>query len=120
VNQVEWDRQRTELSSCSGIVVHDDGDGLEIVVYDGGTVGGLIDAKYKLMDWSSDRLDVAALALHGQPFGFTWADVDAIRGAADEAEQEARPYPSGIPEARAPFDSLADRIAALLPPREES
>jgi hypothetical protein len=53
---------------------------------------------------------IAALALHGQPFGFTWEDVDWL------IWQEGG-YPYG-PEFQAAFArSLADRIAALLPPR---
>ena len=59
---------------------------------------------------------VAALCLHGQPFGFTREDVELLHQAAGDAESEARPYPDGCAEARAPFDNLADRIEALLPP----
>jgi hypothetical protein len=47
----------------------------------------------------------AALALHGQPFGFTWDDVDALREAEVHANDER-------------VSAVADRIAALLPPRE--
>lgn len=56
---------------------------------------------------------VAALALYGQPFGFTWEMVEALRhggewGAwrSDDNEDILR--------------SIADRIAALLPPLEET
>ena len=51
---------------------------------------------------------LAALCLHGQPFGFTWEDVDRLR---------AECYPPG----RTPLFELmhlANRIAALLPPRD--
>ena len=48
----------------------------------------------------SDRRCVAALALHGQTFGFTWADVDALEECGSAA------------------NLIADRIAALLPPRD--
>jgi hypothetical protein len=59
---------------------------------------------------------LAALALHGQPYGFTWEDVDALRltlslaamGSSDGEDADACGRAS----------SLADRIAALLPPRE--
>ena len=60
---------------------------------------------------------IAALALHDQPFGFTWRDVDLLHaviatvGAWDVEKQD---YVE--PE----FDSLAKRIAALLPPRENT
>lgn len=54
------------------------------------------------------RHGVAALALHGQPFGFTWEDVDYIRMATT---------PPG--DWRRQDDTLmriAAKIAALLPP----
>ena len=57
----------------------------------------------------SVRRPLAALLLHGQPFGFTWEDVDALsfRGDGyDECHDQDR------------LESLADRIAALLPPKE--
>lgn len=59
---------------------------------------------------------MAALFLHGQPFGFTWADVDAIRDLLAEHEGDSfHPLPQ---DERDRVRSLADRIAALLPPRE--
>lgn len=70
----------------------------------------------------AERHAVAALCLNGQPFGFTWADVDLLRQAAGMAAEEAGAF--FLPEmqervdARMPFDNLADRIASLLPPRE--
>ena len=55
------------------------------------------------------RHAVAALVLEGQGFGFTWEDVDALRDAtAPESDWLMDP---------AKLNSLADRIAALLPPR---
>jgi hypothetical protein len=71
---------------------------------------------------------LAALCLHGQPFGFTWVDVDDEREhAADmdglitqlEAlvdEDEIQP----LRQRRARALDRAARIAALLPPRPES
>lgn len=82
-----------------------------------------------------------ALYLHGQPFGFTWEDVDLherriqdleeslelakVRIERDEpirrgdrplsAELDAAEYRAEI----AAHSSQADRIAALLPPREQ-
>lgn len=55
------------------------------------------------------RHALAALALHGQSFGFTWEDVDALRDAADSPDLTGGWL----------YEDLADRIAALLPPREE-
>lgn len=57
----------------------------------------------------TDRHALAALALHDQPFGFTWEDVEAclkIEGGGGQYEQE-----------EAVLRSLATRLAALLPPR---
>lgn len=53
-----------------------------------------------------ERHALAAFALYGQPFGFTREDVEALR-----AEAYARHDDDGKRLA-----SLADRIAALLPP----
>jgi hypothetical protein len=58
------------------------------------------------------RHAIAALALHGESFGFTWADVDLLRTLADNHADRLEGY--GVPHR-----DLADRIAALLPPREE-
>lgn len=57
----------------------------------------------------------AALALLDRPFGFTWEDVDrcvelAVRDEEVAALQWVRQYRSG-------WRDLAERIAALLPPR---
>jgi hypothetical protein len=75
-----------------------------------------------------DMHDAAALALYGQSFGFTWADVDAVRECAEAWRREQVDYadsmdaaPSDSPGYGRMLDlmgSLADRIAALLPPRK--
>lgn len=57
------------------------------------------------------RHALAALALHDQSFGFTWADVDAIHDVF------AATAGAGFDQSQ--LVSLADRIAALLPPRAE-
>lgn len=63
-------------------------------------------------DWPSasgeELHGIAALALHGQPFGFRWEDVSLLLDMADGFERED---PVRLRD-------LADRIAALLPPRE--
>ena len=56
------------------------------------------------------RHGLAALTLHGQPFGFTWEDVDRVRSVAEPDSDWYREDEWLV--------SLADRIAALLPPRE--
>ncbi len=62
---------------------------------------------------------LAALALHNQPYGFTHEDVVGLRSTVEAMESGDW----GIVEyLRAPINtlnSLADRIAALLPPRQE-
>jgi hypothetical protein len=60
--------------------------------------------------WVNDenRAALAALALHGQPFGFTWEDVDAIRTTATYLHDGGEDQ----------LHAIADRIEALLPPRE--
>lgn len=60
------------------------------------------------------RHALAALALHGQPFGFTWEDVDLLR---EEARSEYA-IPDGMGFTGQELLDLADRIAALLPPRD--
>ena len=56
------------------------------------------------------------MALHGQPFGFTWEDVDAMEAVYRRVISDLRPdSPSDAIER---FYDLAARIAALLPPRE--
>lgn len=50
---------------------------------------------------------VAAWALHAQPFGFTQDDVMMLRGLA-----------ISLPDTYM-LDALADRIEALLPPKED-
>jgi hypothetical protein len=60
-----------------------------------------------------NRHGLAALALYGQPFGFTWDDVVAAKEAAFELRMmQNRPAADRL-------DDLANRIASLLPPREE-
>ncbi|MSP63224.1 MAG: hypothetical protein EXR72_23365 [Myxococcales bacterium] len=54
----------------------------------------------------------AALCLYGQPFGFTWEDVDGLRALAESLGGTIH-----NPESVAPLRDLADRIAAMLPPR---
>ena len=95
-------------------------------------------AHAKQVTWAERWVDpddphqIAALALHDQPFGFTWEDVDALRGVGRGLAEFMRNYGTGhgiispaaeraMREAMASalfLPDLADRIAALLPPRE--
>lgn len=56
---------------------------------------------------------LAALALHNQPYGFTWEDVDMLRAMPDGTGYASVDDPER-------FASVIDRIAALLPPREST
>ena len=65
------------------------------------------------VDWDSLTREwgphvTAALALYGQPFGFTHEHVRALREYADSH--------GGVTGEAAIFAAIADRIAALLPP----
>lgn len=55
----------------------------------------------------------AALALRGQPFGFTWEMVDALRECVN-----GRRWAEIHADRRAAANGAINRIAALLPPRE--
>jgi hypothetical protein len=70
-----------------------------------------------------DRHALAALFLHGQPFGFTWDDVELLRIASRVADRNARQgmgdtYRPELAHGARRLEALRDRIAALLPPRE--
>lgn len=63
------------------------------------------------------RHAIGARCLRGQPFGFTWDDVDGLRQVAEQLPTfGAGPGGTDVPDPE--LTSLADRIAALLPPRE--
>jgi hypothetical protein len=59
-----------------------------------------------------ERRALAALALHGEAHGFTWHDVDFIRATVLAADMHS-------PDDWFVLQRLAERIAALLPPREK-
>lgn len=93
--------------------------------------GGLMDEIQAREGWfeasvhePADRHRIAALALHGQPFGFTWDDVAGLReitsayiGLIDQAVASPASI-AGEETLAQQLRALADRIAALLPPRE--
>jgi len=66
-------------------------------------------------DVELDAHETAAKCLHGQPFGFTWEDVFALRGVALLIQYTNSGKHS---EEERLIVGLSDRIAALLPPRE--
>lgn len=57
---------------------------------------------------------IAALALHGQPFGFTRGDVELVRDCIGMEWDRGERGEMDALEKR--LESLAARIAALLPP----
>jgi hypothetical protein len=58
-----------------------------------------------------ERRSLAALALEGEPLGFTWHDVDFIRATVLADDMHS-------PEDWFVLQRLGARIAALLPPRD--
>jgi predicted nucleic acid-binding protein len=56
------------------------------------------------------RHATAAVALNGEPFGFTWEDVEILRASTEDPEVAYVNYHR--------LRDLAVRIEALLPPRE--
>lgn len=54
-------------------------------------------------DWEQYDHGAAAIALHGQPYGFAQADVEFLRDIAQDLNAIQA-------------ETLANRIAALLPP----
>lgn len=76
------------------------------------------------LGWNGDALrpvenshPLAALALYGQPFGFTREDVDLIRHVEEVNDSDM--YSLSV-EKLAQYSSLADRIEALLPPEQRT
>ena len=67
-------------------------------------------------EWSGRPHGLAALCLHGQPFGFTREDVKVLSRASEYALRQWGPVVAG--QDIAMLSSLADRIEALLPPEE--
>lgn len=72
-----------------------------------------------------DRIhEAAARLLYGQPFGFTWDDVDALRHVLEHASNsdDRGPYGEGwqsdeLASAIATARTVVEKLAALLPPR---
>lgn len=64
---------------------------------------------------TDDYHALAALALHGQPFGFTREDVTALRNVANSLDVDDPTYEATLEV----IASLTDRVSALLPPEKE-
>lgn len=65
-------------------------------------------------EYAIDPHSTAALCLYKQPFGFTQADVDALRAVVDAAESEQSAAWSDAHTL--PARLAINKIAALLPP----
>ena len=74
---------------------------------DGAISDGYRDYYYGNAFMGAERMGVAALALHSQPFGFTWEDVKELQGISDNPD---------LPTITWRLDSMIKRISALLPP----
>lgn len=74
---------------------------------EGGSVIAMNRAHDRVVVPPPARAALAAFALVGQPFGFTQADVEAIRRAAGMIEDEGT---------AAALRNLAERLTGLLPP----
>lgn len=97
----EWAEQRIDRRDHDTITLSPDTGGITVA---DGFEGGYVS--------SDDRHALAALALHGQPFGFTWDDVRFLRHEA----AAAREMHGELIAESFDFDALAARIEALLPP----
>jgi hypothetical protein len=81
----EDNARRVEPISCAGeLVIHDDGDGLEVVTYADGLVWG----KYKIASWDKDGIaGVIAVANaclpDDDPAKITRYKLERLEGAAD-------------------------------------
>lgn len=84
------------------------------------------DARYFF--YGENRHALAALALHGQPFGFTREDVKMLRIAADAYEEDSFYFRELIEDDEelpdedpwpARYRAFADRIESLLPPEKK-
>lgn len=95
----EW--RNLSASRTDGVNAHD----LSIKDYRSGLVWLNVGEQSVRVDDRPSMHAIAALALHEQPFGFSRADVEALRHIASD---EPKLAPALV--------NLADRIAALLPP----
>lgn len=68
-------------------------------------INALDDASFSALGPDGKHV-AAALCLDGQPYGFTWEDVDLLRTLANDPDVRGGGY----------LECIANRIAALLPP----
>ena len=108
----EWERCVFERDGEEYVEKENDGTPFETSSY--GQSAELWDESLNISDtvWHGDaRHALSAFCLHNQPFGFTREDVESLRIAAEEWEQAGdmgHYWANG----------LANRIEALLPPKQ--
>jgi hypothetical protein len=114
----EWAERRVVFLSAPELVMHDDGDGLEFVTYADAASAlrrGEALQKYKLSNWSiCDRHALAALALDGQPFGFSRDHTHAINRLLGAASDPSDWFGATTPEERARVERLAGEVVVLI------
>ena len=90
---------------------------------DGVDINGYVDYCYGVVVADRERHVLAALCLHGQPFGFTHEDVAMLRALSWWKEKfRGRAHGEYYDDIGTEADrcaALADRIEALLPPKAE-
>ncbi len=110
-----WDREKPERRAAD--------DSIQYVAKIGISYDGCVTLMSRAHEWVSvpppARHALAALALDGQPFGFTHDDVDQLHRAADALSAAAgSTHERTVPRPSAEvLLGLARRIAGLLPPR---
>lgn len=92
----EWKRREFGFETWGRVHLHEDG---ALEVRDSVNQPALLRGE--------ERHRIAALALYGQPFGFTQADVELLRDLEDAPDDQ-----------RLAVEPLRKRIEALLPPEK--
>lgn len=116
----EWGRMEVEFgddgwASLEGLVRCEGGTASEAVLSGGMYVGTYGEDGLASGGVNVRRHALAALALHGQPFGFTREDIQHLRWAADLRDRVGvrdAGWTAGV------LRNLAARIEALLPPED--
>ena len=123
----EWAKPYTQYEACRYYEAH----GSRLFNWDDGVLVAQKDDNSLEVNWdgavydsemqpvTTSRHALAALALHGQPFGFTWEDVRLLRDDFEVSAIDRHTSDEGsayVAECNARMGNLIARIAALLPP----
>lgn len=120
----EWGKPYTQYEACEYYEAHGErlfnwDDGVQVAQTDGNSLavnwdGAVYDEEMQPV--TTSRHALAALALHGQPFGFAREDVEFLARVIDgDYDGMGLDYWVGK-AASVKLDSIRVRIAALLPP----